>query len=175
MKWDGVYAGRLYGYGFIGPDQDGYGPLTSGIAVDVGGQVLAFHVAYKISGDTSGANLDLLKADEPWRAALLDVLKPGTVYPEGASQQLRVRDIAAGRLSDDDWQHVHAVFEDGLDHAREPHANEGGFVADGGVTYVGAHGQRVMLDDNHDRGDGWGTIEDQLARLQSWLDGSTTP
>lgn len=172
--WTGVYAGRLYGYGFIGPDDEGYGPLLPGIAVDGQGQVLAFQVAYLVE-DRTAPRLDLTAADERWRTALEDTLARGTIYPDAGPQKLRVRDIESRQLSEGDWQRVHSVFEDALSAAREPRANQGAQVADGGATFLGAGGQRVTLDDNHDRGGGWETVDDELGRLQSWVDGSGSP
>jgi hypothetical protein len=176
--WSTVYAGRLLGYGFIGPDKDGYGPSLHGVAVDAAGDVLAFEVAYKVGyGGTSGnmPSLVLDAASEPYRAALAQIVAPGTVYPADGPTQLRIRETRELTLSGTDWSRVNATLHDGLAQAREPTANQGGYVADGGSTFVGAGGRRVTLDDNHDRGGGWGTVEDQLVRLRSWMDGDGAP
>ena len=165
--WGGFYAGRLLGYGYIGTDEQGYGPPLDAVAVDQDGRVLTFQIAYSLHSGPASMELD--DASKPWRVALAEIVAPGTVYPEHGPNRFRVTDAAVRELPQGEWASGRAAIEDGLARAREPQQNQGVMVADGGSRFIGAGGQRVTLDYNHDEGGGWGDVEDELVEL---LEGS---
>jgi hypothetical protein len=172
--WAGLYAGRLWGYGFIGVDPDGFGPWLPAVALDLDGNVLVFEVAYSQERAGGPPTIELDAGSVPWREAIAETLAPGAIYPSDGPTRFRVRDAESQQLSVEDRGRVRQAIEEGLADARAPQRNEGVIVADGGSRSVGAGGHRVTLDDNHDRGAGWGEVEEQLVRLADWMAGTGT-
>lgn len=167
--WDGPFAALGYGYGYVGVDEDGYGPPMPLVVVDHAGHVLSFTMAYRLDGNDTPA-LELDTASEAYRVPVTETLAHGVVYGQ-APNAFRVTGAKGMTLSDRDWHAVRHALRDGVAASHDPREHKDAYVADGGTRLLFVDGHRATLDDNHDDGGGWADVEHQLELLQSWADG----
>ncbi len=169
--WNGPYVARGFGYGFIGPnEQTGYGPALPVVAVDDEGHVLWFTAAVQVGSNSDGTGLRFAPGLEPWRPIVAPLLEDRFLVSYGRPEAVLVTNLRTQTLPAEQRDAVLAALSHGLATAREPKQNEGAMVADGGATPLVAGSQRVLLDDNHDRGSGWGEVEDQMVFLLRWIE-----
>jgi hypothetical protein len=168
--WDGAYVAHGHRYGFVGVDEEGYGPAVPFTAVDAGGRVLWFRAAYDPSAP-AGVHLSFAPGLEAWRPVVEPLLADGALLDSRGHVRVRVMELRADTLGADDWERVKAVLDHGLDTAREPRDRDPGMAAfDGGTEGIVSGTRSVALDRaNDDGGGGWERVREQMARLGQWI------
>jgi hypothetical protein len=174
--WAGPLAAHGIGYGYIGIDDEGFGPALPFVAVDPDGKVLWFKASHSLQAP-AGSEVRFAAGLEPWRPVIAPLLADGVLFGRPGHALAQVTEVRTGTLPAADWAAARATLEHGLATAREPRdADPNSQAVDGGTEILVAGERSVVLDSyNDDGGGGWAEVRGQMLALREWLDPNHPP